>query len=446
MTVQAPPILLEVQTSNVTPLSTWPADSTTWAGFPFSWTVTLNVTPQSTSFANSSVPYFYSGLDITEGMWVSNALDGAAWLIQSIISQQQNLLVCVLEDVNQYNTYADPTSSGDGSPPNSTSGFLFALNADNTPILTGVQLNVLTSQWQTDLLGRFSYLFPISSGGTSSGSFTNLSASGTTFVPTVNLSDNSNSIATTAWIQGQGYATLVSPTFTGTPLAVTPAPGTDTTQIATTEFVTDAFTAFLVSPIFSGSPQAPNPPDGDSSQYIATTEFVQDSLLESLQSPTFTGNPQAPTPLAGDNSEAIATTAFVAGLAPLIGPTFTGSPTAPTPSPGDNSTAIATTAYVEAAVAGAIPTNQLSIYTAAGVINITDNYALINATTTIAMTLAAGTVNLSQILIKNIGSASATVTAEIDGTSQTVTLNVTSPIKDFLQLVWIASVSSYIVT
>lgn len=58
--------------------------------------------------------------------------------------------------------------------------------------------------------------------------------------PTPATNDNSNKIATTAYVQNQGYATLASPAFTGTPTAPTAAPGTSTTQLATTQFVEEA--------------------------------------------------------------------------------------------------------------------------------------------------------------------------------------------------------------
>lgn len=41
----------------------------------------------------------------------------------------------------------------------------------------------------------------------------------------------------TAWVNQSGYATLDSPTLTGTPAAPTAAAGTSTTQVATTAFV-----------------------------------------------------------------------------------------------------------------------------------------------------------------------------------------------------------------
>lgn len=58
--------------------------------------------------------------------------------------------------------------------------------------------------------------------------------------PTPASNDNSNKIATTAYVQAQGYAPIASPTFTGTPAGPTASAGTNTTQIATTAFVETA--------------------------------------------------------------------------------------------------------------------------------------------------------------------------------------------------------------
>ena len=55
-------------------------------------------------------------------------------------------------------------------------------------------------------------------------------------------------------------ADLVSPTFTGTPLAPTATPGTNTTQIATTAFVTTALQAcYPVGSIYINATNATNP-------------------------------------------------------------------------------------------------------------------------------------------------------------------------------------------
>lgn len=55
--------------------------------------------------------------------------------------------------------------------------------------------------------------------------------------PTPLTSDNDTSIATTAFVKAQAYATLASPTFTGDPKAPTPVTSDNDTSIATTAFV-----------------------------------------------------------------------------------------------------------------------------------------------------------------------------------------------------------------
>lgn len=56
-------------------------------------------------------------------------------------------------------------------------------------------------------------------------------------VAAASMTIGGNAVATQAYVTGLGYATLASPTFTGTPAAPTAAQGTATTQVATTAFV-----------------------------------------------------------------------------------------------------------------------------------------------------------------------------------------------------------------
>ncbi len=72
------------------------------------------------------------------------------------------------------------------------------------------------------------------------------------------------------------YATLLSPAFTGTPTAPTPAINNNSTDIATTAYVQNNLANYapLYSPAFSGSPVAPTPRTGDNSNRIATTNFA----------------------------------------------------------------------------------------------------------------------------------------------------------------------------
>lgn len=91
-------------------------------------------------------------------------------------------------------------------------------------------------------------------------------------------------------------ATLASPTFTGTPLAPTAAPGTNTTQLATTGFVKAAIDVVL---------------GGVAAAFDTLSEIATELALKAtLASPTFTGTPAAPTAAAHTNTTQLSTTAF----------------------------------------------------------------------------------------------------------------------------------------
>lgn len=129
-------------------------------------------------------------------------------------------------------------------------------------------------------------------------------------------------------------APLASPVFTGDPQAPTPATADNDTSVATTAFVKAQGYATLASPTFTGDPKAPTPLTADNDTSIATTAFVKAQGYSTLASPTFTGDPKAPTPTAGDNDTSIATTAFVnsaiaaAAASISIGDNPPGSPAA----------------------------------------------------------------------------------------------------------------------
>jgi hypothetical protein len=108
-----------------------------------------------------------------------------------------------------------------------------------------------------------------------------------------------------------GFATIASPTFTGTPAAPTAAAATNTTQIATTAFV--------------------------------RTEIA--NLADSAPAALDTLNELAAA-LGDDPNFATTMTNALAAKAPLASPAFTGNPTVPTQSTSDDSTKAASTAFV----------------------------------------------------------------------------------------------------
>ncbi len=98
-------------------------------------------------------------------------------------------------------------------------------------------------------------------------------------------------------------------------------------------------------------------------------------------------------------------------------------------------------ASTQVKIAGALVKNT---YTAAGALPITDDVSIVNASATAAMTLANDTVDGHMRTIKRFGAGTVTVTATIDGTSQTVTMNTNSTIRESLTLLWVAALSSYV--
>jgi hypothetical protein len=239
--------------------------------------------------------------------------------------------------------------------------------------------------------------------------------------------DNSNSIATTAFVVGvvnqlaqqvsDQFAPINSPAFTGIPTALTAVPGTSTGQLATTAFVMAAVTASTtgvssfntrtgavtleladitgvggaptVSPVFTGSPTAPTPATGNSSQLLATTAFVANTVL-ALDAGvlTFNGRSGAVTFQTSDITGAGGALASDAGVSSFNGrtgaitltpndvsaagavgansPALTGIPTAPTATPSSlSNTQIATTAFVQAAIAAAAGVSSFNTRTGA---------------------------------------------------------------------------------
>jgi hypothetical protein len=75
-----------------------------------------------------------------------------------------------------------------------------------------------------------------------------------------------------------GFAPINSPAFTGVPTAPTPSVTDNSQKLATTAYVQDQDYAPLASPAFTGNPTAPTPAAGNSSISIATTAYVEAAI------------------------------------------------------------------------------------------------------------------------------------------------------------------------
>jgi hypothetical protein len=95
---------------------------------------------------------------------------------------------------------------------------------------------------------------------------------------------------------------------------------------------------------------------------------------------------------------------------------------------------------------GSAPTPAATVrgtYTASGPIALTDDVSEVISTVPVTMTLAAGTTNNRLHVVSQAGPGAVTLTAPIDGVSQSVSLNSTGPLRDSITLRWLADLSTY---
>jgi len=131
-------------------------------------------------------------------------------------------------------------------------------------------------------------------------------------------------------------ARVNSPALTGTPTAPTPEYTDDSDRIATTAYVKDVFEN---SPVLDGIPTAPTADPDTNTNQIATTAYADAKVADEINTDVTTIAPS-------QNAVFDALTL----KADLDSPTLTGTPTAPTASTGTNTTQIATTEFVKSEI------------------------------------------------------------------------------------------------
>jgi len=119
------------------------------------------------------------------------------------------------------------------------------------------------------------------------------------------------------------------------------------------------------SPTFTGSPEAPTPAPGTDSTRLATTAFVQAAVETILNAPPATLDTlnELAAALGDDPNFATTVMTLLSQKAPLASPALTGVPTAPTASQGTDTTQLATTAFVATAIAGLAGAPNLRVFT-----------------------------------------------------------------------------------
>jgi len=161
--------LLIINITSVTPNANWPSDGSAYAGNAFAWSVTFSVTAQPHSDPRTQTPYQYNGLDVRTGDWLSNLASlsggisgGIAYQIDTIVMQTASTVTCIVEDVDQYNTYISNVASNiiPRIAPVASIGLLFTASTTTTssvPVMIPTPPNILQKTWQTDIISRFKY-------------------------------------------------------------------------------------------------------------------------------------------------------------------------------------------------------------------------------------------------------------------------------------------------
>jgi hypothetical protein len=108
---------------------------------------------------------FYTGDDITVGMYTSNTNNGMIWRISRIYSQSATDAFLEFEDLSGLNAIINPSNSYGGPPtPFPATAYIFELNPNGLPALS--QVTIYPQITFTDsVLGRFIFNQPASGAG-----------------------------------------------------------------------------------------------------------------------------------------------------------------------------------------------------------------------------------------------------------------------------------------
>jgi len=123
----------------------------------FRWRVVLDLDPQQQSSYITRNPGQYNGFDVSIGQWIANINDGRAWQIISIESKSTTSVTAIIQDVFRYNTFADQSQSGNGSPITGTF-IIFSVSDGGIPQIDPVPAAGISSSFTQNINSRFQYI------------------------------------------------------------------------------------------------------------------------------------------------------------------------------------------------------------------------------------------------------------------------------------------------
>ena len=130
-----------------------------WFGYPLTFQVDLNITPQTHGDGTTNTPFYYGAQDVEAGDWLLQP-SGKAYRIGSIISRDgDGFAQVILEDVDSYILLGDSTGSGNNYPDEEQAGVCIELDGDGMPIVAGIAQLAASlpniGYWVDDAVARF---------------------------------------------------------------------------------------------------------------------------------------------------------------------------------------------------------------------------------------------------------------------------------------------------
>jgi hypothetical protein len=150
-----PTKLLQVELSSITENEAWfdPNNPSPWDYASYKWNIDGFVNTQTHGSDKTPEPFLYSGLDIKVDDWFTDDV-GRCFKIVEITSTGFNNVSLVIEDTDRFNTFRDPSGSGNGAP-NSFRGFVFSLTENGLPDLQNVPTGSFSPEIFTNIVSRF---------------------------------------------------------------------------------------------------------------------------------------------------------------------------------------------------------------------------------------------------------------------------------------------------
>ena len=132
--------------------------SSIWDNYPYSFNCILDIIATPTS---QEPNFIFDANDLEAGMWLLQP-NGNAFLITSIVVNNNLEAAVTIKDVDLYNLLSDYTVSGNNYPSEGINGITIPISEDGAPVTSLLAISLSSnldesSYWIDDALARFQY-------------------------------------------------------------------------------------------------------------------------------------------------------------------------------------------------------------------------------------------------------------------------------------------------